>query len=266
MRRPSSRRLVLTDRAARCSALRFATSPLSGTVGGACCPNAGPARSAPAVQEIMYNPRSNSRTSLHRTSGIRRRVAGFAAAGAVLLSPFLGAGTAAAADDATWDALRPVREHRQLGHQHRERLLRRPPVLGVHLGGIRRHRVRPAAPTSPPASSRSPRREDAGGAGLGRLAGLLGEARARSRRTRPAALPPRLAARPPPRRLRPWRRRRRASSTRSAPATRWPRIAAAHGLDWQALYAANAAGHRRGPREDLPGTGARPPVIPPRRG
>jgi resuscitation-promoting factor RpfA len=68
-------------------------------------PERGTSTSAPAIQEIMFNPRSNSRTSLNRTPRIRRRVAGFTAAGAVLLSPFLGTGTAAAADDATWDAL-----------------------------------------------------------------------------------------------------------------------------------------------------------------
>ena len=60
---------------------------------------------APAVQEIMFNPRSNSRTSLHRTPGIGRRVAGFTVAGAVLLAPFLGTGVATAADGATWDRL-----------------------------------------------------------------------------------------------------------------------------------------------------------------
>jgi len=53
----------------------------------------------------MFTSRSNSRTSLHGTPGIRRRVAGFTAAGAVLLSPFLGTGTATAADGATWDRL-----------------------------------------------------------------------------------------------------------------------------------------------------------------
>ncbi len=38
---------------------------------------------------------------------------------------------------------RPVRGRRQLGHQHRQRLLRWPAVHSVHLGGLRWHRVRP---------------------------------------------------------------------------------------------------------------------------
>ena len=48
----------------------------------------------------MTIPRSTSRTST-----IRRSAAGVAAAGALLLSPVLGVGTASAADDATWDRL-----------------------------------------------------------------------------------------------------------------------------------------------------------------
>ena len=46
-----------------------------------------------------------------------------------------------------------VRERRQLGHQHRQRLLRRPAVQPQHLARLRRH----AAPrTTPAVSSRSP--------------------------------------------------------------------------------------------------------------
>ncbi|WP_347056846.1 transglycosylase family protein [Blastococcus sp. HT6-30] len=50
----------------------------------------------------MTNPSTTSRLS---TRSLRRRTAGIAATGAVLLAPFLGTGTAAAADGATWDRL-----------------------------------------------------------------------------------------------------------------------------------------------------------------
>jgi hypothetical protein len=50
----------------------------------------------------MTNPSSTSRTS---TRSSRRRTAALAAAGAVLVGPFLTTGTAAAADGATWDRL-----------------------------------------------------------------------------------------------------------------------------------------------------------------
>jgi nucleoid-associated protein YgaU len=48
----------------------------------------------------MTIPRSTSRTST-----IQRSAAGVAAAGALLLTPFVGVGTASAADGATWDRL-----------------------------------------------------------------------------------------------------------------------------------------------------------------
>ncbi|MGY1846332.1 MULTISPECIES: transglycosylase family protein [unclassified Blastococcus] len=50
----------------------------------------------------MTNP---STTSGPSTRVFRRRTAGLAATGALLLAPFLGTGTAAAADDETWDRL-----------------------------------------------------------------------------------------------------------------------------------------------------------------
>ncbi|WP_166532307.1 transglycosylase family protein [Blastococcus xanthinilyticus] len=50
----------------------------------------------------MTNPSTTSRLS---TRSLRRRTAGVAATGAVLIAPFLGAGTAGAADGATWDRL-----------------------------------------------------------------------------------------------------------------------------------------------------------------
>ncbi|MGY1884015.1 transglycosylase family protein [Blastococcus sp. SYSU DS0753] len=50
----------------------------------------------------MTNP---STTSGPSTRVFRRRAAGLAATGALLLAPFLGTGTAAAADDETWDRL-----------------------------------------------------------------------------------------------------------------------------------------------------------------
>jgi len=70
-----------------------------------------------------------------------------------------------------------VRERRQLAHQHRQRLLRRTPVLRRHLArlrrfGLRGHR-RPGLPV------RADHRGHQGPArpGLGRLAGLLGTGR-----------------------------------------------------------------------------------------
>ena len=50
---------------------------------------------------------------------------------------------------------RQLRVRRQLAHQHRQRLLRRPAVRHRHLALQRRRRLRSRAPTSPAASSRS---------------------------------------------------------------------------------------------------------------
>ena len=64
---------------------------------------------------------------------------------------------------------RPVREQRQLVHQHRQRLLRRPAVLAVDLERLRRPGVRlPGRPGHQGAADRD-RREDPGRPGLGRL-------------------------------------------------------------------------------------------------
>ncbi len=56
-------------------------------------------------------------------------------------------------DTGVWDADRRVRVRRQLGHQHRQRLLRRTPVQPRHLGGVRR-RAGPAAPEQPRGADR----------------------------------------------------------------------------------------------------------------
>ncbi len=49
-----------------------------------------------------------------------------------------------------WDSHRVLRVGRQLEHQHRQRLLRRPAVLGVHLDRQRRWRLRaPGRPREP---------------------------------------------------------------------------------------------------------------------
>ena len=58
---------------------------------------------------------------------------------------------------------RPVRGRRQLGHQHRQRLLRRPPVLGLHVALRRRHRPPPRA------QPRDPDRDGQAPPGPGRL-------------------------------------------------------------------------------------------------
>ena len=60
-----------------------------------------------------------------------------------------------------------------LGHQHRQRLLRRAAVLGRHLGGLRRPRLRPPGRPRHPGAADPYRREGARRAGLGRVAGLL---------------------------------------------------------------------------------------------
>ncbi|CAK7288052.1 hypothetical protein SGPA1_51018 [Streptomyces misionensis JCM 4497] len=67
---------------------------------------------------------------------------------------------------------RPVRVRRQLVHQHRQRLLRRSAVLRLHLGRVRRHRLRPHGRQGRQGAADSRRREGPGRAGQGRLAGL----------------------------------------------------------------------------------------------
>ena len=88
----------------RLSALRFATSPDPGNVGGVCCANDQPWYLGAAVQEIMSNP-SSTNLSPVRSRRARRSVAGLAAAGALVLTPFAGVGVASAADGETWDRL-----------------------------------------------------------------------------------------------------------------------------------------------------------------
>ena len=52
---------------------------------------------------------------------------------------------------------RAVRVRRQLGHQHRQRLLRRPAVQPRHLAGVRRHRAAQHQPAARPRSRSRPR-------------------------------------------------------------------------------------------------------------
>ena len=113
------------------------------------------------------------------------------------------AGSASAAPDSTWDAVARLRERQQLVDQHRQRLLRRPAVLAVHLERLRRPGVRVARRSGHPRGADRGRRADPGRPGLGRL-GLrlrrrrrgfdlaqrpvqqrLGGGRARRRRARP---------------------------------------------------------------------------------
>lgn len=56
----------------------------------------------PPLMRIMTNPSTNSRSAAR---SFRARSVGLAAAGAVLVAPFLGTGPAGAADGATWDRL-----------------------------------------------------------------------------------------------------------------------------------------------------------------
>ncbi|CAG7655562.1 hypothetical protein SBRY_70167 [Actinacidiphila bryophytorum] len=76
---------------------------------------------------------------------------------------------------------RELRVLRQLAHQHRQRLLRRPAVLGLHLEVLRRRRL--CGPRGPGLEEPADRGGRAGAAqpGAGRLAGLLGTCRAHPR-------------------------------------------------------------------------------------
>jgi LysM repeat protein len=65
-----------------------------------------------------------------------------------------------------------VRGRRQLVHQHRQRLLRRPAVLGLHLGRVRRHRLRLHRRPGLQVPADSRRREGPRRAGQGCLAEL----------------------------------------------------------------------------------------------
>lgn len=67
---------------------------------------------------------------------------------------------------------RAVRVWRRLVHQHRQRLPRRPAVHPVHLGGLRRHRLRADGQPGYPRAADRHRRANPGLPGLGRLAGL----------------------------------------------------------------------------------------------
>ena len=82
-------------------------------------------------------------------------------------------------DGSIWDHIAQVRGHRQLGHQHRQRLLRRPAVRRGHVAGVRRRDLRAAAQPGQPRGAdldrgegaRLPRRR------LRRMARLFAQAR-----------------------------------------------------------------------------------------
>jgi resuscitation-promoting factor RpfA len=205
--------------------------------------------SAPALQEIMYNPHSNFRTSLHSTSGIRRRVAGFTAAGAVLLAPFLGTGTAAAADDATWDALAQCESTGNwainTGNGYYGGLQFSASTWAAFGGTAYAPRADLATREQQIATAEKTLAEQGWGAWPACSAKLgLGEADKAGSAAAPAA-----AAAPAP---------AVAPAASGQPYTvvvgdTLARIAAAHGLDWQALYAANAQVIGADPARIFPG-------------
>ena len=88
-------------------------------------------------------PRSRPQPSPRRSSSRARPAA-----------PPAPASTSASA--AMWDRIAAVRVRRQLAHQHRQRLLRRPAVRPGHVARQRRRRLRPARRPGLAASSRSP--------------------------------------------------------------------------------------------------------------
>ena len=78
-----------------------------------------------------------------------------------------------------WDRARPVRVRRQLGHQHRQRLLRRAAVQPRHLARVRRHRAaQPAQPRDPDRRSRPSCATPAAGTAPGRTVPLRSACRA----------------------------------------------------------------------------------------
>ena len=157
----------------------------------------------------------------HRKPSTARTVAlRTATAGALIGGPALAlAAPASAAPVSVWDARRPVRVDQQLEHQHRQRLLRRPAVLPVHLGGLRRHAVRLARRPghASPSRSPSPRRP------WPARAGARGRARPWSGPTGQLGEPGRAAA--PAARPTPSPQPRRGTGRRgAAPAARPPRL------------------------------------------
>ena len=88
-----------------------------------------------------------------------------------------------AGGSSVWDRIAAVRVRRQLGDQHRQRLLRRPAVQPRHLAGVRR--LRPSRPEQPRGSrSRSPSKVARRQRRLRRLAGCCGAGPAAERRDR----------------------------------------------------------------------------------
>ena len=212
----------------------------------------------------MYNPRSNSRTSLHRTPGIRRRVAGFTAAGAVLLSPFLGTGTAAAADDATWDALAQCESTGNwainTGNGYYGGLQFSASTWAAFGGTAYAPRADLATREQQIATAEKTLAAQGWGAWPACSAKLgLGEADKAGSAAAPAPAPP-------PRRLRPRPRRRRASSTRLVPATRWPGSRPPTVSTGRPSTRPTPQVIGADPARIFPGQVLTLPVIPPRRG
>ena len=97
---------------------------------------------------------------------------------------------------------RPVRERRKLAHQHRQRLLRRAPVLRRHLARLRRHGLRGHRRRGQQGPADRRRHQGPARPGLGRVADLLGARRGLRERSRRIGLRLGRPGRPPPSRRR----------------------------------------------------------------
>lgn len=200
--------------------------------------------SAPAVQEIMTNPRST-----FGSLALRRSAAGLTAAGALLLSPFAGVGTASAADGATWDRLAHCESSGNwsinTGNGYYGGLQFSQSTWQAFGGGAYASRADLATREQQIAVAEKTLAQQGWGAWPACSAKLgLGEADKAGSAAAPAA-----AAAPAP----------AAAPTASGQqytvgaGDTLAGIAAAHGLDWQALYAANAGVIGADPSRIFPG-------------
>jgi LysM repeat protein len=207
-------------------------------------PSIGRGLSAPAVQEIMTNPRCT-----YRSLTLRRSVAGLTAAGALLLSPFTGVGTASAADGATWDRLAHCESAGNwsinTGNGYYGGLQFSQSTWQAFGGGAYASRADLATREQQIAVAEKTLAQQGWGAWPACSAKLgLGEAdKAGSAAAPAAAAAPAPAAAPTP----------SGQQYTVGAGDTLAGIAAAHGLDWRALYAANAGVIGADPARIFPG-------------
>jgi resuscitation-promoting factor RpfA len=233
----------------RLSALRSATSPNQATWAECAARATWPrGTSAPAVQEIMTTPSTTSPSSA-RSRNPRRYAVGLAAAGAIALAPFAGVGVASAADDATWDLLAQCESSGNwsinTGNGYYGGVQFSQSTWEAFGGGAYAPRADLATREQQIAVAEQTLAVQGWGAWPACSAKLgLTEADAAGSATAPAPAPVAQAAPAP--------------APGGAPYTVQPGdtlfgIAAAHGLDWQALYTANVAVIGADPAWILPG-------------